>query len=276
MKKLIVAAAIASAATGAFAVDACGLGDDVACAEVYDVTMTIKTTYCKLLYTPAKSDKCGLSTEEVCDCYREPVIIKVGGVIWSCACTCEGDIAGSTLSIAPESRWDLDYGEGFVDSQLFWLAKQKTILEDVMTFTHLYRIGKNNKKVEAAGTFGPLTFAGFGTFATTKAGRGVVYTLSGGVAGLWQATPDCTLPFSWAKDNEPEELNYCLPYTICPVLNPTQVEDVTVTAAYGLFQLKYNHKKAQALASGRSAMYGKVVPKVVFKYNVTTAFAAGE
>ena len=267
MKKLMIAG-LAAIAMGAFAEEACGLGESVVCAEVYDVKMTIKTTYCKLLYTPAKSDKCGLKTDEVCDCYREPVMIKVGGVIWSCACTCEDEVEGSTLSIAPEARWNLDYGEGFADSQLFWLAKQKTILEDVMTFTHLYRIGKNNKKVEAAGTFGPLTFAGFGTFATNKSGRGVVYSLSGGVAGLWKATPDCTLPFSWQAGSAPEEISFCLPYSICPVLEPTQLEDVEVTAAYGLFQLKYNHKKSQALAKGRSAMYGKVVPKVVFKYNV--------
>ncbi len=274
MKKVMIAAAIAAVAAGAFADEPCGLGDDVACAEVYDVTMTIKTTYCKLLYTPAKQDKCGLNTEEICDCYREPVVIKVGGVIWSCACTCEDGIEGSTLSQAPDGRWNLDYGEGFVDSQLFWLAKQKTILEDVMTFTHLYRIGKDNKKVEASGTFGPLTFAGFGKFAMTKAGRGVVYSLSGGLAGLWKATPDCTLPFSWQTGSAPEELNYCLPYSICPVLNPAVEDDVTVTAAYGLFQLKYNDKKSKALAKGRAAMYGKVVPKAVFKYNVTTAFAA--
>ena len=272
MKKVMIAAAIAAVAAGAFADEPCGLGETALCAEVYDVAMTIKTTACKLLYTAAKEDKCGLKSEEICDCYRVPTTIKVNGVIWSCLCTCEGEVEGSTLSLPTEERWDLDYGEGFKDSQLFWIAKKKTILEDVMTFSHLYRIGKKNEKVEASGTFGSLTFAGFGTFE-----NGRVKAIAGGLAGLWTATPDCTLTFSRPQGSEQaEEFGYCLAYSICPVLAPVQVEDVTVTAAYGTFKVKYNAKKSKKLAASRSAMFGAVVPKAVFKYNITDAYQVAQ
>ena len=182
------------------------------------------------------------------------------------ALTAKHEVVTVPTSKMKKSITDILVNEGFIKSA------EVVETEGHSNIVITLKYGKKNEKVEASGTFGSLTFAGFGTFE-----NGRVKAIAGGLAGLWTATPDCTLSFSRPQGSEQaEEFGYCLAYSICPVLAPVQVEDVTVTAAYGTFKVKYNAKKSKKLAASRSAMFGAVVPKAVFKYYITDAYQVAQ
>jgi len=258
MKKLMIAAACAALGVSAWA--GCNLDEDADCAEVYDATFTIKTTECKLLYTPARHGQCGLGQAEICECYRDVVTLKINGILFYCFCSCSEDedvgAIESTLQVAP-LLWNRKTNADIEGNQLFWIATKKIALQNVMTFDHLYRIGKNNLKVEAAGTFGSLTFAGTGTY---DANNNRVKQIAGNVAGLWQAAPDCA---------DADEV--CLAYTLC---DEDQAAGVDQTVAFGSFTVTYNANKSKKLAIKQSYLK-QFVPAAVFKYT-SVAYYYGE
>jgi len=265
MKKLMIAA-LAAASMGAFA--ACDKPDTPTsnCAEVYDVVFNLKTTKCKCstVTTYTYGDACGKPTKSgtsECVAWREIVSKKVNGVIWSCVCDCDADLdADSVLQVTPV-WWD--YTTVAADAQgnqYFWIAKDKYDLSDksLMTFTFLGRIGKDNKKVEAYGTFGAgISFAGFGTYAS-----GRVSKISGNAAGYWGAPYDCA---SYNADDG-VFTDDCPAYQLC---DPTQaLEDFSTTAAYGTFSVKYNASKSKKLMAGK--FVGNVIPAAYSKFTKGT------
>jgi len=253
MKKLMIAAAVAAVSVGAFA--ACERPDEVADgAEVYDVVVNLKTTkcVCKNVTTVTKT-ACERESTTTCESWRDVVTKKVNGVIWSCAITCSEDIGDKETPLALDQVW-WDYNTNPQESagtQFFWIAKDKIILaeNDLWQTKWIARIGKNNKKVEAFGTFGDgLNWAGFGTWDSKKYR---VSKISGGVAGCWGAPYDCS-------SFDPDEKKYtddCPAYKLC---EDEVVEDITKTAAYGSFTIKFNSKKAKKLAAGK--LVGNVIP----------------
>ena len=215
MKKLMFVA-VAALATATYA--DCGKEPVVGeCAEVYDVVMNLKTTVCKCKALTTKAVPCGKDSEEICLSWREVASKKVNGVIWACGCTCL-DYAGSSLQDP--------------DDQLFWIAKDKILLQDVMEIDHLYRIGKKNEKVEFAANYGALRLAGTGTFSGDK-----VKKVSGNVAGLWLAAPEC-----W------DDTAYCPNFDLCD----TDQTGVDETVAYGTFTVKYNSGLSKKFAAGKA------------------------
>ena len=191
------------------------------CAEVYNVVMSLKTTVCKCKALTTKTAvPCGKETSTECVAWREVASKKVEGVIWSCGCTCI-DYAGASIEDP--------------DGQLFWIAKDKIILNDEIEIDHLYRIGKKNEKVEFAANYGALRLAGTGSF---DAKNMKVKSVSGSVAGLWLAQYDCA---------DETLSSYCPNYGICDL-------DLGVdeTVAYGTFTIKYNASTSKKFAAGKA------------------------
>ena len=241
MKKLMIAALAAAAVGGAYA--GCEKGEDKNCAEVYDVSMTIKTTQCKCAAkTTVTKNACGKEKNTSCVAWREVTTKKVTGAIWSCTCSCDDDLdTDSILQVTPE-WWD--YETSAFDAkgnQYFWFKSGDELdAANLMTFKYLGRIGKKNDKVEAAGTFGDgIYFAGFGSY-DTKNSR--VKNISGNLAGIWGAPYDCS---SDDLDN-PED---CPVYQLCD--GDTVLDDISWTAASGSFSVKYNSSKSKKLMANK-------------------------
>ena len=265
MKKLMIALAAAGLVGGAFAsCDKPATPTPKNCAEVYDVVFNLKTTKCKCTTVTSwgnGGNECGKPTKgdavKKCVAWREIVSKKVNGVIWNCDCSCSADLdKDSILEITPVI-WDLvtDPADA-AGNQYFWIAKDKWVLDSLMEFSFLGRISKGNKKVEAYGAFGAISFAGFGTY-DVKNTR--VAKISGNAAGFWGAPYDCS---SWEDNDYTED---CPAYQLCDAT--AALEDYSTTAAYGTFSVKYNAAKSKKLAAGY--LVGPVIPKAVLGYTQT-------
>lgn len=262
MKKFMIAAAVAAMVGGVFA--DCDIPEEKTsnCAEVYDVVLNLKTTECKckVLTTKTSGSECGITTHgkvEECVAWRQVVTKKVQGVIFSCFCDCTDDVAGSVLdgNVFAPVIWNGLTGDDMEGNQLFWIAKDKLLLDpsDLLTIKWLARIGKSKNQVEAAGTFGDgIYVAGYGAY-DTKNSR--VKSISGNAAGVWGAPIDCS-------DEEGMEL--CPAYDLCDA--DVALADYTKTFAAGTWSVKYNASKSKALAKNANNLWGKVVPKKVASY----------
>ena len=257
MKKLMIAAAAAAMVGGAYA--ACDITPAAGCAEVYDVVLNLKTTECKCAGKTIKSKSaCEIISTSSRVAWRQVVTKKVQGVIWTCTCDCTDDVDGSILDAAVMAP---AYWDGSVGNQLFWIAKDKVQLDasDVLTISWLARIGKDNKQVEAAGTFGTgINVAGYGAYDVSNRR---VKNISGYAAGVWGGDIDCT---------DSEEAEICPAYKLC---TPGEaVADFSKTFAAGTWSVKFNASKSNAYYKSGSALWGKVIPAAVLNYPIATTW----
>lgn len=229
MKKLVVMAAVLVAAASTYA--QCQPEDPVHtyCAQAYNVSMSLKTT----------AGKSGTTKVQCADpdvaCYRVQAKRTLKGYYFVCECGCD-EQNKHTFENNLLYLWDSKTKEGLVINELIdWGA--------------LGRIGKKNTEVEAEGEVEGVqhTFylMGFGKY---DAKNDRISSLSGSVQ-TWFDTPQCEFRCDPSVD--------ALPYDLC-----TLVEiDAEYTIAYGTFSMKYSSSLSKKLVKqGVSYMLSLIPP----------------
>jgi hypothetical protein len=249
MKKLMIAAAAAAMIGGAYAD-----GNP----QVYDMTITVKTTECK---------SAGKAYDNACEddvlLYRNQTTQKFYGKFWGCECD---------VIACPEVD---NYGQPRLadeNSYMFWGAKDAFHTAD-FEWTLLQLVGKKGTNIE--GIFGldlytckvveaaededseddttdletslafSLTGAGYGT-ATIKAcadEANILKSMSGSVVGTYNVTEMTDV--SGCKYCG--ESAGCSPWQFCTC----QDVDDDLSAAFGTFTIKYNSSQSKALKNGK-------------------------
>lgn len=231
MKKLMIAAAAAATAGSIFG----------ATAQVYDMTITVKSTECKdnkKLYKNVCADDVQF--------YRAQATQKFYGKFWGCGCEtlCAPVVYGAPREDKSFVFWGAD--GAFHDAKIDWSVLQL--------------VGKNGTNVEGAfnlelytcedGTVAAdpdftLAGAGYGTASVVACGdeNNYVKSMSGSVVGVANvaALADVT------------GCKYCGDVVDCNVWDYCDcvAADNDVSAAFGTFTLKYNASQAKALAKGK-------------------------
>ncbi|MBR3923424.1 MAG: hypothetical protein IKJ45_09925 [Kiritimatiellae bacterium] len=238
-------------------------------AQVYDLTVTVKTTTAKKATLSPKRNKFISDSESVI--YRTQATQKWKGLIWGCDC--------NTLM----GKWEVvNEKANFVSGCVIWKTSKPydVIFLDDINWRLLNAIDKKGDKCEGSWTLGDmsedaptfLTFAGFGTLQ-------VVYTaapcedpevnctsylksMTGNVAG-WMPAPTFTTPGSdphcyVCGDYEPGEedtVEIATAWDFCPC---EEYADIDFTAVSGTWSLKYN-----AAASSKLMKEGATLVKTV-------------
>lgn len=231
MKKLMIAAAAAATAGSIFG----------ATAQVYDMTITVKSTECKdnkKLYKNVCADDIQF--------YRAQATQKFYGKFWGCGCEtlCAPVVYGAPREDKSFVFWGAD--GAFHNAEINWSVLQL--------------VGKNGTNVEGAfnlelytcedGTVAAdpdftLAGAGYGTASVVACGDedNYVKSMSGSVVGVANvaALADVT------------GCKYCGDLVDCNVWDYCDcvAADNDVSAAFGTFTLKYNASQAKALAKGK-------------------------
>ena len=184
MKRFNVFVATLMLAFGAFAA-----------AQVYEMTMTVKTTV----------TKSGKITAVVCDTpssevnlYRKQSTVKIKGLFWGCDC--------ETIA-NPEKITDPTETFGYI----FWNETTHTVIDGEFAWQLLNRIDKKLKKAEGAWTIGSfdddifLVGSGFGTVkdtvskSTCTISSVILSPMSGNCAG-WLSLPSTVVKKGTAED----------------------------------------------------------------------------
>jgi hypothetical protein len=241
MKKLMIAAAAAAMIGSAQAYEA----------QVYDMTLTVKTTQCKETKVSAaleayleddanssattiaatKGDKIGL---------RKQATRKMAGVIWGCDCETIAYPAWRTYRTTKKTVggyvfWDLSSKEHFYipKTAFFW-----TVLNRIDAMTKV-----EGSWVLANGVDGSaFWFAGAG-FGSVKGAdcSSYISSMSGNFAGFRQAVGGTTDCF-FCEDVDTD----CLAETFCYDCS-ANADTTELTAAYGTWKLKYNKSASKKL-----------------------------
>ena len=232
MKKLMIAAAAAAMIGAAQAYEA----------QVYDMTLTVKTTQCKeskvskalaayLDDGTEKGEKIGL---------RKQATRKMAGVIWGCDCETIAYPAWRTYRANKQTVggyvfWDLASKEHFYIpmTKFFW-----TVLNRIDTMNKVE--GSWTLANGADGSAFLFTGAGFGSIAGAGCGS-YISSMSGNFAGFRQAVggmTDCL----FCEDVETD----CRVENFCDVCI-TVADTTELTAAYGTWKLKYNKSASKSL-----------------------------
>lgn len=228
MKKLLMFAAAMTIVGGAFA--QCGDSPVVtqACAMVYDVKMSVKTTVGKPIAGRVLESNCGDSEEIGAVCYRTKGSMSLQGYIESCTCDCEGLMDG-VLNL--------------------WNKKAKTyeVVEGAFSWMFINIMGKKNTETEGSWVLpldgigllggGVLYGSGFGNW-NSKECR--VDSMSGNFAGFVSA-PLCDSDIT---------CDAAIAYPCACIVPGT--EDELPTVAFGTWSIKYNKKLSKKLAEGGS------------------------
>ena len=244
MKKLMIAAAVAAMVGSGFAGDA---------PQVYDMTITVKTTQCS---GKQAKNVCGVLDENDNPVfnlyYRSQVTKKIYGKFWGCGCC--------TIA-APAVYGDPEQDNGF----MFWVDKD-AFHDAEMVWTKLQRVGKTGENVE--GIFSLtlsdckidkdtgdivvsesawLDGAGYGTAKIDCDGEdSYIKSMSGNVVGTWDAASES---FTSGCKYCGTEAN-CTAYTFCESCCDTS-DDADKAVVFGSFTLKYNSSKTKALDKGK-------------------------
>ena len=225
MKKLVVMAAALVAAAGSYA--QCEPGTppvEADCSQVYNVSISLKTTAAKSGSIDIGTDCAPGSTSL---CYRVISSKSYKGYYWNCSCGCD-EFANNVLDLFETKSKDLVVYNGTID----WES--------------LVRIGKKNTEIEAAGTIDDsIFFMGFGKYDVKNAR---VSSISGNVQAFLVA-PSCTV------DCAPGSTSVA--YDIC-TLAPVSIG----TIGYGSFSLKYNSSISKKLAASTGDYMDSLLPSV--------------
>ena len=267
MKKLMIVAAVATIASGAFA-GLCDIGSDASSCEAYDVTVTLKTLGDKIL-------KCKATCTAGSDCipYYVNATRKFKGILWMCTADCSFEGAQLVL-------WRTDKGHNYCIGSLVWPDKSVNEYK-ALDFKNnclglVSRYDKKAQKVQMAWSLAgeqecwwdntakavsnvskkgndlpdyTLMFAGFGTYDKKNY---VVKSVSGGVAGYAGADPTdgkCVYDYGFLVSTCAEFADYCEgdgDMTASPATSDLGIVsgDSSCFAAYGNWKLKYNKKYA--------------------------------
>jgi hypothetical protein len=220
MKKLVVMAAALVAAASSYA--QCAPGPDPVpvgdCAQVYTISITLKTTVAKAGSLDIDNGACAPGGVTGV-CYRVISSKTFKGYYWNCECGC-AEFANNVLDLY-NSKTDLP-----------------EVIEDTITWDTLQLIGKKNAELEAAfeieGITADMYLMGFGKF-DTKNNR--ISSINGNVQAFLTppyCTAECT-PGSLAPA-----------YDICSKLLRPGLDE---TIGYGDFSLKYDSSKSKKLAT---------------------------
>ena len=237
MKKLMIAATAAAIAAGGFAMtcvstkvvekDPCTGEKEVyyvdGAGTAHKVAITLKTTGAK---TTVKKVSC---SDPECTYYRDQKTVKISGLIWEQL----DDCTGCVLFGANSAFWTND---GAIDAEF------------AMGVGKIGKADKNGvtKKVEAYGTlagddFGALSWAGFGTLASTTEKNVCedddcaewVKSISGGIAGQLVA---------------PGYYNECQDCDLIVYAGCCDDVQLVNTAAYGTIKISYDTATAKKVA----------------------------
>lgn len=272
MKKL-ACVGLAAFALAAFA------DENEKAAQVYDLTISVKTTTAKSGKLTPKSNKFVTETGTVV--YRAQASQKWKGLVWGCDCNA---VAG---------KWEVvDAETSSVAGCVIWNgSKPNNILFlDDINWRLLNAIDKKGDKCEGSWTIGTmddnseafLAFAGFGTL-------NIVYTaapcedpevnctsyvkqMSGNVAG-WMPAPSITTAgregsctFCGKVDpGEDPTTDYATAWNFCPC---EEYANLDYTAVSGTWTMKYNAKSSKKLKSSAT-----IVDAVSLPSNVKLAVA---
>jgi len=225
MKKLVVMAAALVAAAGSYA--QCEPGEppvDADCAQVYNVSFSLKTTVAKSGSIDI-GDECSPASTSLC--YRVISSKSYKGYYWNCECGCE-TFANNVLDL--------------------WETKSKDIVvyNGTIDWESLVRIGKKNTDIEAAGTIDDsIYFMGFGKYDVKNAR---VSSISGNVQAFLVA-PSCTVA--------------CAPGAISVAYDLCTLDPVSIgTIGYGSFSVKYNSSISKKLAASTGDYMDSLLPSV--------------
>jgi len=209
-------------------------------AQVYDVTLTAKTTACKeIKYTKTIATLEGEHWEDVKGdtiSVRKQATTKIAGVIWGCECETFADPA-----------WRLYNNGKTVGGYVFWNVTGKEMFRIAKTsfaWAVFNRIDKG-EKVEGAWalskdpTLGFLG-AGFGSVKGLDC-RATLTSMSGSFAGFILAGDNAGgCAFCGATD--------CDAWQVCPcIANGANVYPLGYTVAYGTWKIKYNKSASKKL-----------------------------
>jgi len=239
MKKLMIAAATAAVGAGVYAA--------ALDAQVYDFSLTVKSTACKeIKYTRTIAALEGADYKEVKGeklSVRKQGTTKVAGVIWGCDCETIAD---------PQWR---TYNNGTtVGGYLFWNVGSDTpfsIYTTTFAWAVFNRIDTGDK---AEGVWGLVNTdadnvvgffgAGFGKVSGTGEAncRVVLSSMSGNFAGFILAGSDAAgCRFCGGTS--------CTAWQICANCVVRNPYDLDMTAAYGSWKIKYNKSASKKLRS---------------------------
>ena len=231
MKKLMIAAAAAATVGSIFG----------ATAQVYDMTITVKSTECKNNKKVYKN----VCADDI-QFYRAQATQKFYGKFWGCGCEtlCAPVVYGAPREDKSFVFWGKD--GAFHDAQIAWSVLQL--------------VGKNGTNVEGAfnlelytcedGTVATdpdfsLVGAGYGTASVVACGDedNYVKSMSGNVVGVANV----------AALSAVTGCKYCGGTADCNVWDYCDcvAADNDVSAAFGTFTLKYNASQAKALDKGK-------------------------
>lgn len=233
MKKLMIAAATAAIGAGAFAATSLD-------AQVYDVSLTVKSTACKeIKYTKTIAT---LEGEDYSDVKGEKIAVrkqgttKIAGVIWGCDCETIADPAWRTYNngttVGGYLFWNVGADNVFnIFSTTFgWAAFNRIDTGDKAEGVWLLRNWDADNTVALLG-------AGFGKVSGTTC-RTILSSMSGNFAGFLLAGSEAGgCKFCGESD--------CTAWQVCPCT--AAYYDTDLTAAYGSWKIKYNKSASQKL-----------------------------
>lgn len=280
MKKLMIAAAAAALAGGSFALDA----------QVYEMTLTAKTTTCDAAKASGAYLLNVLGYEKGDQIlYRKQTSRKLVVVIWGCSCDqvfgqdgAWGEVEDGQTRVNKYTGEEAKpwYGSVIFDKKngvlLDTAADESTPWENCgITFTVLNRIGKKANEIEMAweldlGAESPVVGAGFGKIKDNFNEENdcidedsVVSSAKGTFAGFIPAQSlyviynenDCP----YCTEVEDEELE-CAPWAYCECIDATD-EDNTIL--FGNWSLKYNSSAAKKLSKSSYIVDSYKFPKAV-------------
>jgi hypothetical protein len=243
MKKLMIAAAAIAAGAGVYAA--------TLDAQVYDFSLTAKTTACKdIKYTKTIAR---LQNEVYSDvkkeqiAVRKPATTKIAGVIWGCDCETIAD-----------PQWRLYRGGKTVGGYLFWNVGAEepfNIFSTTFGWAALNRIYKGDgaegawvlSNWDAENVVGLLgagqgKVKGYGTYWTGTQWAGdckvILSSMSGNFAGFLLANSEAAgCHFCGGA---------CTAWQLCRFCAPNLL-DPDLTAAYGSWKIKYNSSASKKL-----------------------------
>lgn len=266
MKKMLMATAVACGMMGSV------LAEDKA-AQVYDMTVTVKTTAAKSGTLSPKKNPFVYDTEKIV--YRTQGTQKWKGLVWGCDCN------------ALSGKWQvIDETSGSVAGCVIWNTKNNAIVYlDDLNWRLLNAIDQKGDKCEGAFTIGDmeaestafLTFGGFGTLALKYTApecsepeytcASYLKTMSGNVAG-WMPAP--TLKSAgkpgqciFCGESDPGEEgseDAALAWDFCPC---EEYADLELTAISGTWTLKYNATLSKKLKNNARITNVYKFPSVV-------------
>lgn len=267
----MIAAAAAALTSGAFAVQA----------QVYEMTLTAKTTTC----ASAKASNGWLTTiagyekgDEIL--YRKQTSRKLVAVLWGCSCDevfgADGEW-GETDGVERADGSKPYYGSVLFDKKAGELVGEYD--SSGVTFTVLNRIGKKANEVEMSWDMvvdedGLITGAGFGKIKDINLSANgddcdsVISSAKGTFAGFAPADSLIAIDSSCPYCVEGDELT-CSPWVYCECVDLTD-EDNTIL--FGNWSLKYNSSASKKLSSSTYITSSYKFPKNV----AAVLVAAGE